>query len=198
MRIFSLWPLMCRTEAMVHKTLINLFRCHGALREMSLRLYHWGFYSASLNQGGGFRAMPSLSSGWFVQLNRNEIIWDMQSNVFRWSADHLIHKNSSLLNTSGPRCVTFQRKWKTRSSLFYFLAEYETGMHRLFHYSDLSQHRLYSSINTSDLPLPSPCSKFFFSKATLAMNNWTVLQSKCHSRENCLLWSVIRISLFAM
>lgn len=39
---------------------------------------------------------------------------------------------------------------------------------------------------------------FSFSKARVPMNNWTVLRSKCHSRENCLRWLVIRISLFVM
>lgn len=65
-------------------------------------------------------------------------------------------------------------------------------------YSDSSLYSFYSNVNTSGpLPPSPPLFKFFsffsLSEARVLMNNWTVPRSKCHSRENCLRWLVIRI-----
>lgn len=68
-------------KATVHKTQMNLFRRHTDFKGTSLRLCDWGFCSASLNQGGGFRAMPTLSSGWFCSDQQESVFHDTEYAV---------------------------------------------------------------------------------------------------------------------
>lgn len=191
-------------KAVGHKTLINLFRCHSDFKGNVTLTVSSRLPSRFLKSGRRIQR-HALSLGWFVQLN----MWDF--HCMEHTAQCVVvaptvpntEQQVDAKHRRPPCRATLQRKWKTRSSLFHFLVEYETGLHGLFHYSDLSLHRFYTHVNTSDPPLLSPCSNFFslfffFSKARLAMNNWTVQQSKCHSREKVFALLVIRISLFVM
>lgn len=114
----------------------------------------WYNICSALNQTWDFHYRGS----WVRPLHRHIIFWSGK-------CIYPINNNNSPQNTRVTRPLTFHRKSCTRSPLFYFYTEYETdsGMHRLLHYSDLSQHRFYSSINVSDPLLCSPSVFYFFS-----------------------------------
>lgn len=164
--------------------------------------------------------MPTLSLSWLLHLfsfenpprhfhYRGSWVTSLHGNIFFWSEKYIytINETNSPLNTpcvspylwhfagnriQGHHCSIFTLNMKrVQVCIDYYIIQIcpNTGFIPALIYQTL--HCLLPRFFNFFPP-------FFFSKARVAMNNWTVPRSKCHSRGNCLLWLVIRISLFVM